>query len=77
MKSPASAEEKARQANESILNPCHWADCGGGSCNRTSIVSYSCLCDEGYYNLFNLTAFPCYKQCNWFGLLESWDFIFK
>ncbi|KAF8037943.1 hypothetical protein BT93_B0708 [Corymbia citriodora subsp. variegata] len=64
MKSPASAEEKARQANESIFNPCHWVDCGGGSCNKTSIVSYSCLCDEGYYNLFNLTAFPCYQQCS-------------
>lgn len=63
MKSPASAEEKARQANKSIFNPCHWADCGGGSCNKTSIVSYNCLCDEGYYNLFNRTAFPCYKQC--------------
>lgn len=63
MKSPASVEEKTKQENESILNPCHWVDCGGGSCNKTSSTSYSCLCDEGYYNLFNLTAFPCYKQC--------------
>ncbi|XP_030476084.2 uncharacterized protein LOC115693247 [Syzygium oleosum] len=63
MKSPASAEEKTKQANESILNPCHWVDCGGGSCNMTSIISYSCLCDEGYHNLFNLTPFPCYTQC--------------
>ncbi|KAI6683633.1 hypothetical protein NL676_029546 [Syzygium grande] len=63
MKSPASAEEKTKQANESILNPCHWVDCGGGSCNMTSIISYSCLCDEGYHNLFNLDAFPCYTQC--------------
>ncbi|XP_019253360.1 PREDICTED: vitamin K-dependent protein S-like isoform X2 [Nicotiana attenuata] len=46
-----------------IPNSCHWAECGGGMCNKTSPVTYSCECQEGYYNLLNLTAFPCFKEC--------------
>ncbi|KAG5078751.1 hypothetical protein JHK86_002816 [Glycine max] len=34
-----------------IPNSCHWVDCGGGSCNKTSMFSYNCECDAGYYNL--------------------------
>ncbi|KAK7243113.1 hypothetical protein RIF29_37899 [Crotalaria pallida] len=62
-KAPAPAPEKARKANESIFDACHWVDCGGGSCNKTSTFSYSCGCDAGYYNLLNVSAFPCYKEC--------------
>ncbi|XP_059293675.1 uncharacterized protein LOC132046874 isoform X2 [Lycium ferocissimum] len=58
---PAPAPDK--RSNSSIFEPCHWADCGGGSCNKTSAVTYSCNCQEGYYNLLNQTAFPCVKDC--------------
>ncbi|PKI51915.1 hypothetical protein CRG98_027696 [Punica granatum] len=61
-KGQPSIQEKSHAANESVFNPCHWADCGGGSCNRTSPLSYNCLCDEGYYNLLNVSVFPCFKQ---------------
>ncbi|XP_051127880.1 uncharacterized protein LOC127249217 [Andrographis paniculata] len=47
----------------SIFDPCFWADCGGGSCNKTSPFTRTCICEQGYYNLFNSTSFPCYKQC--------------
>ncbi|CAL0303219.1 unnamed protein product [Lupinus luteus] len=63
-KAPTPAPEKARKANESIFDACHWVHCGGGSCNKTSMFSYSCGCDAGYYNLLSVTAFPCYKECN-------------
>ncbi|PHT62141.1 hypothetical protein T459_34023 [Capsicum annuum] len=58
---PAPAPDK--RSNSSIFEPCHWADCGGGSCNKTSAVTYSCDCKEGYYNLLNQTVFPCFKEC--------------
>ncbi|MED6119881.1 hypothetical protein PIB30_015831 [Stylosanthes scabra] len=62
-KAPSPSPQKARQTNESIFDACHWVDCGGGSCNKTSTFSYACECDADYYNLLNSTAFPCYKQC--------------
>ncbi|CAN0857150.1 hypothetical protein LINGRAHAP2_LOCUS6667 [Linum grandiflorum] len=49
--------------NITILDPCSWADCGGGSCNKTSMFTYSCVCSEGYNNLLNTSIFPCYKEC--------------
>ncbi|KAK4757671.1 hypothetical protein SAY87_018972 [Trapa incisa] len=49
--------------NRTILDPCYWADCGGGTCNKTSIFTYECVCQEGYYNLLNTSIFPCFKQC--------------
>ncbi|KAL5782677.1 hypothetical protein ACOSP7_007706 [Xanthoceras sorbifolium] len=61
---PPPVQEKATKANESIIDPCHWADCGGGSCNKTSPFTYSCECAEGYFNLFNVSAFSCYKECS-------------
>ncbi|KAJ7954842.1 Neurogenic locus notch-like protein [Quillaja saponaria] len=63
MKTPSPVQEKSTRANESIIDPCYWTDCGGGSCNKTSMFSYKCECDAGYYNLLNTTAFPCYKEC--------------
>ncbi|KAI4345683.1 hypothetical protein L6164_012783 [Bauhinia variegata] len=62
-KAPSPAQEKAKKDNESIFDACHWVDCGGGSCNKTSKFSYNCKCNAGYYNLFNATAFPCFRQC--------------
>ncbi|KAJ8425808.1 hypothetical protein Cgig2_008857 [Carnegiea gigantea] len=57
------AQSKETTANASISEPCHWANCGGGICNKTSGLAYTCECKEGYYNLFNNTAFPCFKEC--------------
>lgn len=64
---PAPAQQKERKANESIFDACHWIDCGGGSCNKTSFFSYNCICDAGYYNILNATALPCFRECA-FGL---------
>ncbi|XP_073128480.1 uncharacterized protein [Henckelia pumila] len=47
----------------SFLDPCFWTDCGGGKCVKTSAFKSTCVCQDGYYNLFNATNFPCYKQC--------------
>lgn len=47
----------------SFLDPCFWTDCGGGKCVKTSAFKSTCECGDGYYNLFNATNFPCYKQC--------------
>ncbi|XP_061361309.1 uncharacterized protein LOC133305189 [Gastrolobium bilobum] len=60
---PSPVQEKARKANESIFDACHWVDCGGGSCNNTSMFTYSCECNADYYNLLNVTAFPCFREC--------------
>ncbi|GER34252.1 myb domain protein 53 [Striga asiatica] len=57
------ASDNHKNANFSFLDPCFWTYCGGGSCNKTSIFTHSCECDEGYFNLFNSTSFPCYKEC--------------
>ncbi|XP_059650800.1 uncharacterized protein LOC132296631 [Cornus florida] len=56
-------QDKESRANESFFDPCHWTDCGGGTCNRTSPFTHSCLCSEGYDNLLNVTAFPCFREC--------------
>ncbi|KAL9319439.1 hypothetical protein ACSQ67_015956 [Phaseolus vulgaris] len=63
-KAPAPVQEKATKSNESIFDACNWVDCGGGSCNKTSMFSYNCECDAGYYNLLNVTSFPCLRECS-------------
>ncbi|KAJ4827525.1 hypothetical protein Tsubulata_028041 [Turnera subulata] len=60
---PPSAKDKTSKANESIFDPCFWTDCGGGSCNKTSKFTYNCACEEGYYNLLNVSSFPCFREC--------------
>lgn len=60
---PAPVQEKGIQANKSIFDVCHWSYCGGGSCNRTSEFGHTCECQEGYYNLLNVTALPCFRDC--------------
>ncbi|XP_030543460.1 uncharacterized protein LOC115750325 [Rhodamnia argentea] len=62
------AQEKASgDRHPSILNPCMWVDCGGGSCNQTSQYSYTCVCEESYSNLLNAQSLPCFKECS-FGM---------
>ncbi|CAK9160667.1 unnamed protein product [Ilex paraguariensis] len=60
---PSPVQEKDKQANTSFFDPCHWADCGGGMCNKTSAFTHTCQCNAGYYNLLNVTAFPCFRDC--------------
>ncbi|KAK0606938.1 hypothetical protein LWI29_006650 [Acer saccharum] len=61
---PSPVQDKAIKPNGSIFDPCYWTNCGGGSCNKTSPFTYSCECAEGYYNLFNVSAFSCFKECS-------------
>ncbi|KAK4257987.1 hypothetical protein QN277_007505 [Acacia crassicarpa] len=61
---PSPAQEKAKNDTGSMFDFCHWVDCGGGSCNKTSMFSYNCVCDAGFYNLLNMTAFPCLRECS-------------
>ncbi|KAJ4722525.1 Neurogenic locus notch-like protein [Melia azedarach] len=60
---PAPVQQKATKDNESIFDLCHWIDCGGGSCKKTSMFTYSCECAVDYFNLLNVSTFPCYKEC--------------
>ncbi|MBA0585271.1 hypothetical protein Gorai_016052 [Gossypium raimondii] len=60
---PSPAQEKASDTDQSAFDICKWTNCGGGSCNKTSPFTYDCRCSEGYFNLLNVSAFPCYKEC--------------
>ncbi|NP_001158958.1 neurogenic locus notch protein precursor-like precursor [Zea mays] len=48
------------------LDPCELAYCGaGGTCRKNgSGMSYHCECKEGYSNLLNMTAMPCFQNCS-------------
>ncbi|KAF5752324.1 adhesive plaque matrix protein 2 [Tripterygium wilfordii] len=61
---PSPVVDKSSNTNGSIFEPCHWMDCGGGSCNKTSTFTYSCECGVGYYNLLNISTFPCLRDCS-------------
>lgn len=62
-KAPAAVEEKDTKPNETIFDPCYWSHCGSGSCNKTSKFTYNCICPADYYNLLNISSFPCFKSC--------------
>ncbi|XP_073046941.1 uncharacterized protein [Primulina eburnea] len=74
---PSPVQNKSKEANISIFDPCFWTDCGGGTCNKTSPFTFACECEEGYYNLLNSTAFPCYKQCSIGGNCQNLGLSFK
>ncbi|XP_010449999.1 PREDICTED: uncharacterized protein LOC104732162 isoform X1 [Camelina sativa] len=61
--SPAQPKTPPKDNNTSFFDACHWVDCGGGSCNKTTAFAYSCDCRDGYQNLMNITTFPCFKNC--------------
>ncbi|KAL9240817.1 hypothetical protein vseg_014995 [Gypsophila vaccaria] len=67
----APPESSASFSNSSILEPCRWAYCGGGKCNKKSAFTYACACNEGYTNLLNKTVFPCFKECSFGGNCSS------
>ncbi|KAL6971619.1 hypothetical protein U1Q18_031300 [Sarracenia purpurea var. burkii] len=56
-------QDKESQHNKSFFDPCHWSDCGGGTCNKTTPFSYKCECQEGYYNLLKFSVLPCFRDC--------------
>ncbi|KAL8048006.1 hypothetical protein ABFX02_07G035700 [Erythranthe guttata] len=62
-KSPTPPPDNQNRSNLSFFDPCFWTSCGGGSCNKTSLFTHACVCEQGYYNLFNSSAFPCYNDC--------------
>ncbi|KAM7485301.1 hypothetical protein LguiA_001310 [Lonicera macranthoides] len=62
-KAPSPVQQNEKPANTSLFDPCHWVDCGGGTCNKKSPFTYTCGCSEGYFNLLNVSAFPCFRDC--------------
>ncbi|KAL7177859.1 hypothetical protein ACSBR2_031089 [Camellia fascicularis] len=63
MEAAPSVQDKESQADSSFFDPCHWTDCGGGKCNKISPFTYSCECSQNYYNLLDMTALPCFREC--------------
>lgn len=59
---PASFPEPSR--NFSLFDSCTWSFCGGGQCFKTSTFEHRCECKLGYSNLFNVSIFPCYRDCS-------------
>jgi len=49
--------------NYSSFDPCDFVYCGEGTCTKNATYTHTCQCDTGAYNLFNNSAFPCYKNC--------------
>ncbi|KAK9146602.1 hypothetical protein Sjap_006505 [Stephania japonica] len=58
---PASKEPPANKS--SFLDPCFWAYCGEGTCQKTEKMSHKCECNPGHSNLFNVSSFPCFTDC--------------
>ncbi|XP_050240677.1 uncharacterized protein LOC126689503 isoform X5 [Quercus robur] len=63
MNASSPVQDKGSRANESIFDPCHWTNCGGGFCNKTSNFTYSCECAKDYYNILDDTSLPCFLDC--------------
>ncbi|XP_059649353.1 uncharacterized protein LOC132295206 [Cornus florida] len=49
--------------NLSFFDPCYWMYCGEGTCTKNLTYTHTCQCNAGYYNLKNISAFPCYSDC--------------
>ncbi|KAK6911411.1 hypothetical protein RJ641_023504 [Dillenia turbinata] len=47
----------------SVFDPCYWVYCGDGACTKIGPYVHSCQCDSGYYNLLNISVYPCYSDC--------------
>jgi len=60
---PAAPPSPAIPYNFSFFDPCYWMYCGEGTCTKNLTYTHTCQCDTGYYNLLNITAFPCYNDC--------------
>ncbi|CAI8603349.1 unnamed protein product [Vicia faba] len=62
---PPPVREKSIPNNISAFDPCYWAYCGEGRCTRnmTHTLMYMCECNRNYYNLLDISVFPCYSGC--------------
>ncbi|XP_038891234.1 uncharacterized protein LOC120080588 [Benincasa hispida] len=60
---PPPVPEKPVPNNSSFFDVCYWAYCGEGSCVKNRTYAHTCECKSGYYNLLNISAFPCYSDC--------------
>ncbi|KAF3454337.1 hypothetical protein FNV43_RR04784 [Rhamnella rubrinervis] len=62
---PPPVPEKEAPHNISAFDPCYWAYCGEGICTRKSNTSHVrvCQCNPGYFNLLNVSVYPCYSEC--------------
>ncbi|KAI3761081.1 hypothetical protein L1987_51488 [Smallanthus sonchifolius] len=49
--------------NISLFDPCYWAYCGEGTCNKNNTYMHTCDCNPGYSNLMNISHFPCFSRC--------------
>lgn len=63
---PSPVNPPSSNSSDSLLNPCKSgiSVCGEGSCVAESEFGYRCHCNEGYENLFNMTAGPCLRPCS-------------
>ncbi|KAE9449645.1 hypothetical protein C3L33_18457, partial [Rhododendron williamsianum] len=46
-----------------VFVACYWIYCGEGTCTKNLTYTHTCQCKTGYYNLLNVSAFPCYSDC--------------
>ncbi|XP_061338012.1 uncharacterized protein LOC133284895 isoform X2 [Gastrolobium bilobum] len=60
---PPPVPEKDIPHNFSAFDPCYWAYCGEGSCTKNRTYTYRCECNPNYFNLLNISVFPCYSEC--------------
>ncbi|KAE9619017.1 hypothetical protein Lalb_Chr02g0148751 [Lupinus albus] len=60
---PPPVPEKDVPHNLSAFDPCYWAYCGVGECTKNKTYTYCCKCNPSYYNLLNISVFPCYSEC--------------
>ncbi|KAB1228221.1 hypothetical protein CJ030_MR7G004991 [Morella rubra] len=60
---PPPVQEKEIPRNLSFFDPCYWVYCGQGKCTKNHTYTHTCQCDSGYFNLLNISAFPCYSEC--------------
>ncbi|KAK7277836.1 hypothetical protein RJT34_22854 [Clitoria ternatea] len=60
---PPPVPEKNFPQNFSAFDPCYWAYCGEGTCTKNRTHTYRCECNPNYFNLLNISVFPCYSEC--------------
>ncbi|KAG6645464.1 uncharacterized protein LOC122319044 [Carya illinoinensis] len=60
---PPPVPQKENPHNISAFDPCYWVYCGEGTCTKNKTHTHTCQCASGYFNLLNISAFPCYGEC--------------
>ncbi|KAK7269217.1 hypothetical protein RIF29_21935 [Crotalaria pallida] len=60
---PPEVTDKNFPHNLSAFDPCYWAYCGEGDCVKNRTYTHGCQCKPNYFNLLNISVFPCYSEC--------------